>query len=184
MTLLIAASAAALAPGSGRFLLSALILVLLLGSVWFTRRRWRRRDSRQAELSMPHASFDLPGLLLAGPVPCQYLATTFAGDWLDRIVVHDLGVAGAAAVSRFEAGLLLEREGALDIAIPRSALVSVRLEKGIAGRVFEDDGVVMVGWMLGDLRIDSGLRAERVSSRLAIVAMLRSALESLPEEAA
>jgi len=37
-------------------------------------------------------------------------------------------------------------------------LVGARLDKGLAGRVYEDGGVVVVTWVLGGRELDTGLR--------------------------
>lgn len=135
-------------------LMVALIAVVLLGM----RRGWKARAARQSDVPAPPAD----GLEQAtlGPVPGVYVGSSSAGDWLDRIVVHDLGVRSRADLLAGPAGVLFERTGARDVFVARSALRGVRADRGIAGKAYERDGVLILTWELGGRLVDTGFRAD------------------------
>jgi hypothetical protein len=133
--------------------------LVVLGLMW---RAWQRKGSRQLDLPTVidvREPRDLSGALL-GPLPGRYLASTRAGDWLDRVVVHGLGVPSRASLTVLPQGVLIERQGADDVFIRQAALRGVRLDRAIAGSVFEDGGVVVISWQLGDALVDTGFRAQ------------------------
>jgi len=157
--------------------LTVAVLVVIALACWGMWAGWRGRAARQGDLPEPPAepvSFD-PTLVTG--VQGRYLASTTAGDWLDRITAHGLGAVGNAWLSVGEAGVLIEREGARDLFIPASDLVDVRADRGIAGSVFEPGGVVVITWQLGDRQLDSGLRARHVEDHVAVVRAVRALLD-------
>lgn len=136
----------------------------------------RRRD-RQSDLPMPEAAFDIPGAVLAGPFEGSYVGTTFAGDWLDKVTVHDLAVAGRVRATLLEAGLLIERPDALDLALPRRSFTGARLAKELAGKRFETNGLAVIGWRLGEAELDTGLRLDRVDDHVRLVRSVQGMLD-------
>lgn len=140
-----------------------LTLAVLAGIVALMRLGWRRRAGRQADLApLPDVPADL-GDPVAGPVPGTYVSTTTEGDWLDRVVVHGLGVRSQARLRVGPAGVLVERTGAADLFLPIAALRGVRREPGIAGKFVGGDGLLVLTWELGGQRLDSGFRARDTS---------------------
>ena len=95
-----------------------------------------------------------------------------SGDWLDRVVARGLGPVGPAALEVSAVGVLLERAGQVPLFVPRGDLVAVGTGTGIAGEVVERDGMVIVGWRLGDERLDTGFRASTTAEQ-------RAALDAL-----
>ena len=93
-------------------------------------------------------------------------------DWLDRVVARGLGPVGPAALEVSAVGVLLERAGQVPLFVPRGDLVAVGTGTGIAGEVVERDGMVIVGWRLGDERLDTGFRASTTAEQ-------RAALDAL-----
>ena len=135
------------------------VMVALIGLVLLAMRRgWRARGARQVDIPAP-ASEGLDGITF-GPVPGVFVGSSTAGDWLDRIVVHDLGVRSRADLLAGPAGVLLSREGARDVFVPRSALRSVRSDRGVAGKAYERGGVLIVTWELDGRLVDTGFRAD------------------------
>jgi len=134
----------------------AVIVLVLLAM----RRGWRNRAQRQDDLPAPLSTAPAPWTPSAAPAAGLYLGSTTAGDWLDRIVVHEMGVRSRADLSVGSEGIWLRRTGARDVFIPRTDLRGVRLERGIAGKAFERDGVVVITWELGGRLIDTGFRAD------------------------
>jgi hypothetical protein len=140
--------------------LVALLLLLLAGMRW----GWRNRLRRQAGLPALPPVPDAPGVPLLGPLTGEYVGTTFAGRWQDRVVHAGLGVPAQAEISLHEAGLLLRRAGAADVFVPRADLVGIRVAPGLAGRVVGHGGLLVLTWRLGGVELDSGLRADDKSA--------------------
>jgi hypothetical protein len=91
----------------------------------------------------------------------RYHGSTTAGQWLDRIVARGLGTRSRAELTLTEAGLDVVRPGAADFFVPAAALRGARLDKGIAGKVLTEGGLLVVTWAHGERLIDSGFRSDR-----------------------
>lgn len=130
------------------------IALVLLGM----RRGWLRRARSQEQLPAP----PMPGTASddSDAVAGVFLGSTSHGDWLDRIVVHDLGVRSRVLVQVLPEGVALWREGARDLLIPTASLRGAGMARGIAGKAYERDGVLVITWDLGGRLIDTGLRAD------------------------
>jgi len=153
-----------------RTLLSAAMVLLVLlglaGMAW----GWRNRGRRQADLpGLPPLPASL-GQPLVEDVEGVYVATTSAADWLDRIVVHGLGVRSTAHATVARPGVLLTREGAPDVFLPAGQLTGVQLAKGMAGTVVEDDGLVVLTWQHGERQLATGFRPRYAADRDVLVA--------------
>lgn len=140
---------------------------------WLMREGWKWRGTLQS---------DLPALLTApddlGPVRLgmsgRYHGSTTAGQWLDRIVAHGLGTRSRVELTLTDAGLDVVRPGATDFFVPAEALREARLDKGIAGKVLSEGGLLVVTWAHGDKLLDSGFRSDRAAEHNEWVATLNS----------
>jgi hypothetical protein len=134
-------------------------LLIIAAGYYGMFRGWRNRQSRQAGLApLP----DVPADVKTRGVEGVYVATTAAGDWMDRIAVHDLGVRSIADLAVSEAGLIFHRHGATDVFIPVDHLTGVRTDRGIAGKVTaEKSGLVVVTWNHDGRALDTGFRPRR-----------------------
>ncbi|MFW0794597.1 transporter [Gordonia sp. CPCC 205515] len=146
------------------FELIVLVVVVLVwaGLIALALRGWRNRGRRQAETigDFPSVPEQL-GEPTIGPDTGLYVGSTLAPSWQDRIAVGDFGDRAAAAMSAYSDGILIDRQGASDIWIPRSSITAVRTERGLAGKVMTADGVLVIRWVLpSGTEIDSGLRAD------------------------
>lgn len=172
-----------------RALLTVAVALSAVGLLLLMLRGWRRRGRRQADLPIPSDS-PLPGVTDApadppeqdapvrlGPVPGRYLATTASGDWLDRIVVHGLGVPSRAEVTVRDDGVLVTRTGARDVFVPGPDVRGARRDRAIAGAVYEDGGLVVLTWLLGDQELDTGFRADHPETHEGLVTALSGLLE-------
>lgn len=136
--------------------IAAVIGLMLLG--------WRNRLRRQSGVPAPvPAPTDAQGApALGAPLRAAsegvYVCTTTAGDWLDRIAAHRLGIRTNAELEVHGAGVLFGRHGAPDLFIPAADLVSVSRTSGMAGKFVEKDGLLVVSWMLGTMAVDTGFR--------------------------
>jgi hypothetical protein len=148
--------------------ISGTLLVLAAGYFGMYR-GWRNRQARQADLSPLPA---VPELKARG-VEGIYVATTSAGDWMDRIAVHELGVRATADLAVSEAGLIFHRQGAADVFIPADHLTAVRTDRGIAGKVTaERSGLVVVTWTHDGRELDTGFRPRRKADTAALTASI------------
>ncbi|WP_343235378.1 hypothetical protein [Streptomyces bauhiniae] len=129
---------------------------------WLMREGWKWRGTLQSDLpELPEVPDDLgpEKMTMSG----RYHGSTTAGQWLDRIVAHGLGSRSRAELTLTDAGLAVERPGATDFFIPVAALRGARLDKGIAGKVLTEGGLLVVTWAHGGKLIDSGFRSDRAA---------------------
>ncbi|MFF2326405.1 MULTISPECIES: hypothetical protein [unclassified Streptomyces] len=138
------------------------LIVLIAFVYWLMRQGWKWRGSLQSDLpelaTAPEGFADDEKLLtLTG----RYHASTTAGQWLDRIVAHGLGTRSRVELTLTARGLDVVRPGATDFFVPAAALREARLDKGIAGKVLPEGGLLIITWALGDRLIDSGFRSDR-----------------------
>ncbi|SCF60140.1 hypothetical protein [Streptomyces sp. Ncost-T10-10d] len=137
------------------------LIVLIAFVYWLMRQGWKWRGSLQSDLpelsSTPEGFADGEKLLtLTG----RYHASTTAGQWLDRIVAHGLGTRSRVELTLTDQGLDVVRPGAVDFFVPAAALREARLDKGIAGKVLPEGGLLIITWAHGDKLIDSGFRSD------------------------
>ncbi|MEV0946583.1 transporter [Rhodococcus sp. NPDC049939] len=123
---------------------------------------WRGRARRQTDLvgELPVLPAHL-GEQLQAPSTGLYVGSTLAPSWQDRVAVGDLGFRATGEISRYAAGILLERDGASVIWIPQAAIRAIRTERGLAGKVMSKDGLLVIRWELpSGTEIDTGFRAD------------------------
>ncbi|MEU0474832.1 hypothetical protein ACFW5S_16030 [Streptomyces olivaceus] len=129
---------------------------------WLMREGWKWRGTLQSDLPELPGAPDAPGparLSLSG----RYHGSTTAGHWLDRIVAHGLGTRSRVELTLTDAGLDVVRPGAADFFVPLAALREARLDKGIAGKVLTEGGLLVVTWAHGGREIDSGFRSDHAA---------------------
>jgi hypothetical protein len=131
------------------------LLLVLLGM----RAGWRNRLGRQADLPpLPAVPDDLgPAAVEASGV---YVGSTHAASWQDRVIVGGLGLRAAGTASVRPQGMLVERQGADPIFVPRADWIEARLAPGLAGKVMGEGGLFVLRWRLGDAEVDSAFRAD------------------------
>jgi hypothetical protein len=140
-----------------RWLIGAGFLLVCVGIYFLMRWGWVHRGRRQSGIARPTlAPADLGECLAERDL--FYVSTTKASDRLDRIVIGGLGFRGRAAVSVHPEGVVLDIAGERPILIERSTLRSVGRATWTIDRVVETDGLVQLGWRLGDLDVDTYLR--------------------------
>jgi hypothetical protein len=138
---------------------------------WLMREGWKWRGTLQGDLPELLTAPEEPGeakLTMSG----RYHGSTTAGQWLDRIVAHGLGTRSRVELTLSEAGLDVVRPGATDFFVPVAQLREARLDKGIAGKVLTEGGLLVVTWALGERLIDSGFRSDRAAEHTAWVEAL------------
>ncbi|AWE49210.1 MULTISPECIES: PH-like domain-containing protein [Streptomyces] len=140
---------------------------------WLMREGWKWRGTLQSDLPALPSAPDDPGparLSMSG----RYHGSTTAGQWLDRIVAHGLGTRSRAELTLTDEGLDVVRPGAADFFVPADRLRGARLDKGIAGKVLTEGGLLVVTWAHGDRLIDSGFRSDHAAEHTAWVDALNS----------
>jgi hypothetical protein len=140
---------------------------------------WRNRLRRQADVPAPPDAPADPGPVLY-EAEGQYVATTTAADWLDRIAVHGLGLRGNAVTAVHPDGVVITRTGARTVFIPRADLVSVQLASGMTGKFVEKEGLVVITWRLGPGRVDTGFRTRHPASKAQLVAAVAALVPAEP----
>ncbi len=156
---------------------------------WLMREGWKWRGTLQGDLpELPEAPADPGPVRLAHPSPTttlngggkpplltlsgRYHGTTTAGQWLDRIVAHGLGARSRVELTLTDAGLDVVRPAAADFFVPAAQLREARLDKGIAGKVLTEGGLLVVTWEHGDKLLDSGFRSDHAAEHNAWVETL------------
>jgi hypothetical protein len=160
------------------------LLLFIAFVYWLMRQGWKWRGSLQSDLPDLPTAPEPPGeakLELSG----RYHGSTTAGQWLDRIVAHGLGVRSRVELTLTDAGLEVSRPGARDFFVPADALREARLDKGIAGKVLAEGGLLVVTWAHGDRLIDSGFRSDHAAEHTAWVEAINSMIHTIhPTEGA
>lgn len=144
---------------------------------WLMRQGWKWRGSLQSDLpALP----ELPESPAAARLELtgRYHASTTAGQWLDRIVAHGLGTRSRVELTLTDEGLAVVRPGANDFFVPAAQLREARLDKGIAGKVLAEGGLLIVTWQHGDKLIDSGFRSDRAAEHTAWVEAINSMINT------
>ncbi|MFG2837621.1 hypothetical protein ACGFYE_21760 [Streptomyces zaomyceticus] len=162
---------------AGRLGWVAGLLLFIAFVYWLMRQGWKWRGSLQSDLpelpEVPESGAEAT-LKLSG----RYHGSTTAGQWLDRIVAHGLGTRSRVELTLTDAGIEVVRPGANDFFVPAGALREARLDKGIAGKVLAEGGLLIVTWAHGDTLIDSGFRSDRAAEHTAWVEAINSMINT------
>ncbi|WP_426995885.1 hypothetical protein [Pseudarthrobacter sp. N5] len=160
-------------PGLTMLALIAVVFVL----IWIG---WRNRLRRQAGVEqLPAVPADLGEAITTADG--QYVASTTAGDWLDRIAVHGLGIRTNAELTVYPQGALFERSGAPSVFIPAADLTGVRQESGMTGKFVEKEGLLILSWTLGSHELDTGFRTRRAADKHALFETLQELISAAPQ---
>lgn len=180
------------------------LVVLFLVVVLAALHGWRARAARQSAIPAPPP---VPGSATGRSVPggvrvaALYVSSTHAGDWLDRVVVHGLGVrsrasvavldadpgsepgadpgtgTGTATATATERGIVIDRAGAPGLFIPAASLHAVRRDTGIAGKVAPRPELVVFTWDCGGTELDTGVRPGSEADRTLLAAAAADLIE-------
>ncbi|MFF9015405.1 hypothetical protein ACF09C_20860 [Streptomyces sp. NPDC014870] len=153
------------------------LLLFIAFVYWLMRQGWKWRGSLQSDLpELPGMPEDAGAATLS--LSGRYHGSTTAGQWLDRIVAHGLGTRSRVELSLTDAGIEVVRPGANDFFIPAEALREARLDKGIAGKVLAEGGLLIVTWAHGEKLLDSGFRSDRAAEHAAWVEAVNSMIKT------
>ncbi len=151
-----------------RLLLVGATLLVIAGLLGLMRWGWKGRERRQIDVSRP---LPMPphDAIFKLDIPGVYIGAARNGDWLDRIVVHGLGVRSRAALNVGDRGLWVERVHANSFFVPADEINRVRIDRGVAGTVRSKDSVIVVTFALGTTLVDFGFRPDGDEGRDLIV---------------
>ncbi|WGH86817.1 hypothetical protein QDX23_03280 [Auritidibacter ignavus] len=145
---------------TGAYLVIILLTLGLIGLVvlglWFG---WRARRRRQVNIPAP---LPVPDRLLATEPLAQaqgmYVSTVRGEDWLDRVAVHGLGIRTRAQCEVHPLGVVLLLEGSPNFVIPFRDITQISTSSGMVGKFVEKDGLITIGWNLGQIPVTTGFR--------------------------
>ncbi|MER5303882.1 MULTISPECIES: PH-like domain-containing protein [Streptomyces] len=157
------------------------LLLFITLVYWLMRQGWKWRGTLQGDLPELSGAPSDPGAVKL-EMTGRYHGSTTAGQWLDRIVAHGLGTRSRVELSLTDAGLDVVRPGARDFFIPKEALREARLDKGIAGKVLAEGGLLIVTWAHGDKLLDSGFRSDHAAEQAQWVETLNEMIENARSE--
>ncbi|MEV6105480.1 hypothetical protein AB0M28_12310 [Streptomyces sp. NPDC051940] len=149
------------------------LLLFVALCYWLMRQGWKWRGTLQSDvppLAEIPARTGGPRLTLTG----RYHGSTTAGQWLDRVVAHGLGTRSRVDLTLTDEGLAVVRPGATDFFVPAARLRGARLDKGIAGKVLTEGGLLVITWEHGGKEYDSGFRSDRAAEHGDWVAALNN----------
>ncbi|MBH0009292.1 hypothetical protein [Salinibacterium sp. SWN1162] len=131
----------------------ALILLALMVFGWYSRKR------RQAHIGAPvtpPADLDPTELRFSG----KYVATTVAGDQLNRINVHGLGFRANCLLEVHPEGIVVSRAGSPDLWVSGSNVRGFTRATWTIDRVVESNGLQVIEWNLDGTAVDSYFRMD------------------------
>ena len=115
---------------------------------------WRRRVVAQGQLLPAPVGIESS----KAQSNCFYVATTFSDRPLDRVVAHGLAHRGHAHLEVTGSGLEVYRTGELSFLIPKADLLDVTTGTAVIDRVVENEGLVVVKWVLGAVVLETHFR--------------------------
>ena len=154
-----------------RIALTLATVGLLLLAFYGMRRGWRARAGRQSAIPAPVESLGTAASAIV-QFPGRFIGSSISGDWLDRVVVHDLGIPSKCTMFVHSEGVVFRREGARDVCIPSASVREIRIDDAVGADVV--DSAVVVTWELGPALIDTGFRAQASGAYKAILTAVTS----------
>jgi hypothetical protein len=121
-------------------ILAVVVIVLALAIVG-----WRRRVRRDASSG---GGYSTPGTLSAPTAeqPVLYVATTKAGQHLERLALPRLSFRGNATVTVRPEGITLAVSGEQAVFVPAAVISGVGAASVAIDRAVERDGLLRLGW--------------------------------------
>jgi len=166
-----------------RIAFTLLTIAIIALAVWGMRRSWAKKDRQFAHLPAPIAQAPEGTKWVVGPVDARFGGTTTTGQWLNRVVTHNLGTPRGVTVAVSPDGLWLTDDTDFNLWLPAQDIVAVRTGRGIAGDVVEPEGMIIVSWTLGDTTLDSGIRVSRHADHEQVLNELTHLVTQLEEAA-
>lgn len=154
---------AAVTDWPARLLLVVATALVIAGALLLLRRGWRNRARRQSRV-LPAVS---GSLAVATPVTGKYLGTVPAGQLLERIVAA--GGVARCQVGVSDGGVVIARDGAGPLVIPRPAVTSTAVVPGMVQRYYGRHGVLLINWRWDGDEVSSGIWFADPADQTAVV---------------
>lgn len=152
------------------------LLVVLLLALW----GWRRRVRRDAPAGGGYPAPAQPGAQTAA-ADVLYVATTKAGEQLERLALPGLTYRGKGTLAVSPDGVSIRVAGEQPVYIPASALTGVGAATFTIDRVVERDGLLRFGWTTsGGIPADSYFRVTDPARRDTVTAAIHDILPATP----
>lgn len=152
-----------------RSLLMAAVIIVLVVLLALMLLSWRNRKRRQSFLAAPDTVPQDVGTI-HGVFDGLYVATTIAGDRLNRVAVRGLGFRARADLTVADRGIVVSLRGSNDVFIPVQQIREITRATWTIDRVVERDGLVQISWNLGPdgaaTALDSFFRVDSSSELL------------------
>lgn len=154
-----------------KYIVSALLLVAFISLIALVVRVWlARRSHQEAVIAEPLLPFSGSSVAFEG----SYVATTVAGEPLNRIMAHGLAHRGKASIEISNEGVSLLRQGERSFGIAKADIHSVSLERGTIDRAVENEGLVAIVWQSGPSQLETSLRIVDRTERIALFTALEN----------
>ncbi|MDO5750684.1 MAG: hypothetical protein Q4P78_05710 [Rothia sp. (in: high G+C Gram-positive bacteria)] len=162
----------------GTLICLCLLLLVFLGMY----SGWRSRLKRQGKVfgSLKDVPERYENMVATHAFEGEYVSTTLYGDWLNRVGFDRLGFKSKSTLLVYSDGIIFTRDGAKDLWIPAKKLAVITTDQGMAGKVVERDGLVVIGWTLDGQRVQTGFRTRYADEKKQALEALR---EIAPEQA-
>ena len=157
-------------------LITAIVCLALVGlCIYGMWHGWRSRLARQSNMfgSLKEVPERYEGLTADAAFEGEYISTTIFGNWLDRVGFDSLGFKSKSTLLIYPDSIIFTRDGAKDLWIPAKKLSVITTDRGMAGKVVEKDGLIVIGWTLDVHRVQTGFRTLYAEDKQAALEELR-----------
>jgi hypothetical protein len=160
-------------------ILAVVVIVLALAIVG-----WRRRVRRDSGAG---GGYSTPGTLSAplAEAAALYVATTKAGQHLERLALPGLAYRGKATIAVRPEGVAIAVTGETPVFIPAAVVSGVGAASVAIDRAVERDGLLRLGWTTsGGAAADTYFRVVDPAGRAQLAAAIEQIVPDQPEAAA
>jgi hypothetical protein len=153
-------------------IMAVLVTALIAFLVIVAFRAWRARAAQQENI------FSAPLEWLEHPsggrqwTAIQYVATTVAGEPLNRVTAHGLGARGYGKITISVDGILIERNGERSIGIKAEQVSGATAANVTIDRAVENEGLIQISWSQDGFALNTFIRARNNDDRKQIFEQL------------
>lgn len=153
----------------GKLITAIVCLALVALCIYGMWHGWRSRLARQSNMfgSLKEVPERYEDLTADAAFEGEYVSTTIFGNWLDRVGFDSLGFKSKSTLLVYPDSIIFTRDGAKDLWIPAKKLSVITTDRGMAGKVVEKDGLVVIGWTLDGHRVQTGFRTRYAEDKQA-----------------
>jgi hypothetical protein len=153
-----------------KYVVSAILLVAFVSLVALVARVWlAKRNEQESMFVEPNA----PLSDVVNKVQGFYVATTLAGQPLDRVSAYGLAHRGRAAFAMGSSGISIERQGERSFSIPKASILNLDMVQGTIDRVVDSEGLIAITWQLGSTNVETAIRIVDRGQRVSFYSELK-----------